>query len=312
MEEQRHRLPPSVSLRDVRRIERKLFTSTARFVLGNLFKAPVRSTRHFREWFRIPMNYARMMELPLTILFMNADRKDRILDVSSPKLLSLFLAREGHTGVVAADLEDYFVADFEAYQRHAGVQLQTSVFDAGREIPFADGHFDKIFSVSVLEHIPHDGDIRALREMLRVLKPGGTLVITLPAFAHYVEEWAVDAHYWKSIQNEKGETFFQRRYDEDRLRATLAVPGGVVQEVLLVAEKPIRPPRIGKEGIMLHNSYLINKVPLARLIKLFRRLPFVHFLAEHLVSRRCHYLTSDWQDPNIRQVAVKMTKTIAT
>ncbi|MCF7732359.1 MAG: class I SAM-dependent methyltransferase [Akkermansiaceae bacterium] len=120
-------------------------------------------------------------------------------------------------GVVAADLEDYFVGDFEIYKQYAKLPLRTAVFDAARHIPYPDSHFDRMFSVSVLEHIPGNGDTLALQEMLRVLKPSGSLVITLPAFTHYVEEWSVAEHYWETVRNEKGETFFQRRYDQERL-----------------------------------------------------------------------------------------------
>lgn len=261
----------------------------------------------------MPMNYARIMELPLTLLLLRAGKDDLVLDVSSPKLLAMFFALNGYDGVVAADLEDYFVGDFEIYKQYAKLPLRTAVFDAARHIPYPDSHFDRMFSVSVLEHIPGNGDTLALQEMLRVLKPSGSLVITLPAFTHYVEEWSVAEHYWKTVRNEKGETFFQRRYDQERLMKTLAIQGGVVEEVILIAEKPIEPPEIGGNGILLHNSYLLNKVPVARLLSALGRrlkyLPFIQYLAESVASRRFHYLTTDWKDPNIRQVVVKMTKT---
>ncbi len=44
---------------------------------------------------------------------------------------------------------------------------------------FADNSFDAISCVSVLEHIPAPYDQRALRELLRILKPGGLLVLTV-------------------------------------------------------------------------------------------------------------------------------------
>ena len=44
-----------------------------------------------------------------------------------------------------------------------------------RAIPFKDGEFDMVWTVWVLEHIPNPE--QALREMRRVLKPGGLLVL---------------------------------------------------------------------------------------------------------------------------------------
>lgn len=44
---------------------------------------------------------------------------------------------------------------------------------------FADATFDAISCISVLEHIPAASDQRAVMELLRILKPGGVLVLTV-------------------------------------------------------------------------------------------------------------------------------------
>jgi ubiquinone/menaquinone biosynthesis C-methylase UbiE len=44
------------------------------------------------------------------------------------------------------------------------------------ELPFAEASIDLVYMVTVLEEIPDRG--RALQEVLRVLKPGGTLAVT--------------------------------------------------------------------------------------------------------------------------------------
>lgn len=46
------------------------------------------------------------------------------------------------------------------------------------DIDFADGHFDLVIANHVLEHVADDG--RALREILRVLRPGGQAVLQTP------------------------------------------------------------------------------------------------------------------------------------
>jgi len=48
------------------------------------------------------------------------------------------------------------------------------------EIPFLDGHFECVFSLYVLEHLVYPE--RALREMIRVVQPGGRLVVVFPDF----------------------------------------------------------------------------------------------------------------------------------
>lgn len=52
--------------------------------------------------------------------------------------------------------------------------------DASQSIPFKDSSFSAITCLDVLEHL--DDDLALLNEMLRVCKPGGHIVLTVPAF----------------------------------------------------------------------------------------------------------------------------------
>jgi SAM-dependent methyltransferase len=56
---------------------------------------------------------------------------------------------------------------------------------AGRAqaMPFADAEFDVAIAAEVLEHIPAGDREAAVSEMLRVLRPGGRLIVTFPADA---------------------------------------------------------------------------------------------------------------------------------
>jgi SAM-dependent methyltransferase len=47
-----------------------------------------------------------------------------------------------------------------------------------RELPFADGSFDVVLAPEVLEHVREQG--KALAELTRMLRPGGTLVVSSP------------------------------------------------------------------------------------------------------------------------------------
>jgi SAM-dependent methyltransferase len=46
------------------------------------------------------------------------------------------------------------------------------------DLPMADGCYDAVLCTQVLEHVPNPGD--CLLELLRVLKPGGRLFLTVP------------------------------------------------------------------------------------------------------------------------------------
>lgn len=47
-------------------------------------------------------------------------------------------------------------------------------------LPFASNSFDRVIASEVLEHIPDD--LTALGELARVLRPGGTMAVTVPAW----------------------------------------------------------------------------------------------------------------------------------
>ena len=66
------------------------------------------------------------------------------------------------------------------------------------QLPFNDCSFDKIIASEVLEHI-HDDD-EALRELFRVLKPGGTIAITVPAYFPERICWALSDEYHAPIE----------------------------------------------------------------------------------------------------------------
>ena len=59
-----------------------------------------------------------------------------------------------------------------------GVVLETANGDATR-LPFADSAFDRVIASEIMEHI--DDDAAAVRELARVLRPGGTIAVTVPS-----------------------------------------------------------------------------------------------------------------------------------
>ena len=136
-----------------------------------------------------------------------ADLAGRVLDVGSPKLLASLLREEGRGGVVATDLDD---GEIERW-RAVDPALDLRVADA-RALPFPDASFDACVSVSVVEHIPGDGDRRAMAEIWRILRPGGVLHLTTNV-ARRPMHLLVDRPPWGAASARVGDRwFFERRY----------------------------------------------------------------------------------------------------
>ena len=60
-------------------------------------------------------------------------------------------------------------------------------------LPFPDDTFDRIVCSEVMEHIPDDA--AAARELARVLRPGGTLAVTVPTWLPEQICWALSDQY---------------------------------------------------------------------------------------------------------------------
>lgn len=115
---------------------------------------------------------------------------DRVLDFGcGVGRLSNPLAALGHT-VVGVDIAEGMVLRADAANQHPE-RLRFLTYD-GYTLPFADGEFDAVVSLFVLQHMPPPVQLRCLVELLRVLKPGGVLGIQLPVRAVRVEPLPVD------------------------------------------------------------------------------------------------------------------------
>jgi SAM-dependent methyltransferase len=175
----------------------------------------------------VPLDPSRYLELPWVERELAARPGERVLDLASPKLLAVALARRG----VRVTSVDAFPAEVERWRRLAAAEANLSFEVAdGRALPYADASFDHAYSISVLEHV--DGDAAALRELARVVRPGGAVAITLPHAERAWDEWRERPLYGEG----EGPAFFQRWYDPGRVDALLAA----VPELTLVRSSVAR------------------------------------------------------------------------
>lgn len=168
----------------------------------------------------IPLEDSRLIELPATLTRLRVSAGERVLDLASPKLLSVALARRGARVVSVDELPE----EIEVWRRLAGrADVEFRVAD-GRALPLEAGTVDHAYSISVLEHIAEPGDEEALRELARVVRPGGRVVLTLPYDTSRREDWRERPAYLDH-GDQDGRYFFARVYDDDHLaRLTAAAP----------------------------------------------------------------------------------------
>jgi len=89
-------------------------------------------------------------------------------------------------------VRDLFAAMKDAGEVPDGAEADVKEGDA-LSLPFADGEFDRVVAAEVLEHIP--ADIQAIQELARVLRPGGTIALTVPRWLPEVICWKLSHDY---------------------------------------------------------------------------------------------------------------------
>jgi ubiquinone/menaquinone biosynthesis C-methylase UbiE len=127
---------------------------------------------------------------------------DRVLDLGCGEgrhVISAYVAAQVHSVGVDLSLEDLRTTrdKFAEFEEPADAARCFSLASASAlALPFADDSFDKIICSEVLEHIP---DYRAaLREIERVLKPGGLFCASVPRRWPEKICWALSAGYYRT------------------------------------------------------------------------------------------------------------------
>ena len=125
---------------------------------------------------------------------------DRVLDLGCGGGRHAFEAYRRGARVVAADLDvtelppvTSMFAAMRAGGEAAPPAGAAAVSADATRLPFADGAFDAVIAAEILEHVP--GDTAALTEIARVLRPGGTAAVTVPAWLPERVCWALSREY---------------------------------------------------------------------------------------------------------------------
>ena len=124
---------------------------------------------------------------------------------------------------------DMALAELEAIRNTAPMLVDDGLFDGslmraqvrgdGTRLPYPDNTFDKFIASEVLEHVADDQ--AAYDEFMCILKPGGTIAVTVPATFPEKVCWRISSDYYAPA----AEGGHIRIYTEDEVREKLQGAG---------------------------------------------------------------------------------------
>jgi len=121
------------------------------------------------------LNFARQIEWQNMLEWLDPREGERILDVAcGGGRLSLKIAEKG-CKVYGIDISEDSINTAKRLAEREKINAHYEIADA-QHLPYSGGYFDKVVCSSSLEHFPDD--VESLKEMNRILKQGGTLVLT--------------------------------------------------------------------------------------------------------------------------------------
>jgi 2-polyprenyl-3-methyl-5-hydroxy-6-metoxy-1,4-benzoquinol methylase len=154
----------------------------------------------------------RMREEPC-LAFLGAQPHENVLDVGCG--LGYFLLLLANRDVECHGI-DVSASSVEYVRRHITPYVQIgSCFS----IPYPDETFDAVLFCEVIEHV--EDDVAALREIHRVLKPGGRIVVSTPAY----EGWFTRTYLKRLGHHEGGERHVRDGYYAPELQRSLEQAG---------------------------------------------------------------------------------------
>jgi SAM-dependent methyltransferase len=168
-----------------------------------------------------PMDSTRYFEFHEILQGLDGFRFTDYLDVSSPRIVPLMLLeRRRKTFATLVNPDGRDLARTEQLAAALDLKGRCQFFKKTLEnTDLSKSSFDLVTCISVLEHIPDDK--KAVETMWSLLRPGGRLVLTMPCMARPLEQYISYNEFGTLSPEPDGYTFWQRFYDEKRLRSVV-------------------------------------------------------------------------------------------
>jgi SAM-dependent methyltransferase len=106
-----------------------------------------------------------------------------LLDVGCGDGALVRLVANRYSAITATDVSPAALTQARAAIDGRAANVVFAELDANRPLPYADGAFDSVISLSTLQYL-FDPEV-FLREVRRVLVPGGTFVVEVPNMAYF-------------------------------------------------------------------------------------------------------------------------------
>jgi SAM-dependent methyltransferase len=202
-----------------------------------LRKTAGKITQPINAFSRFPEYYSFDVAIQRHLGLARATKRRAVLDVGSPKLFGLYLANRFDLDVVLTDITSLNIHEYRVMWRALADRARgraAFLLQDGRDLSFEDGSFDIVYSMSVLEHIEgKGGDSRAITELVRVLKPGGLLVVSVPFGPTFLEQQRVGFAGAARKTKDRETYFFQRIYDRHQFTRRLVEPVQNLEDLTL-------------------------------------------------------------------------------
>lgn len=173
-----------------------------------------------------PVSITRYFEFPFVAAHLPKQPGD-FLDISSPRLFSLYVAKHGlakRLTMVNPDLAD--IIESGVIKDALNLSIECINLDIAA-LAARPNSFDCIWSISVIEHVSGEyDDMEAIKWIYGALKPGGRLLLTVPVEPEFREDYRDSKIYDIDMKSTDGKYLFQRVYSAPAIHERLLAPIG--------------------------------------------------------------------------------------